>query len=150
MTSWSFTRTVQATPQTIFGVVSDPLRMSEAVPCSQSVEFLSEQQSGVGTRFRETRDMNGKPQVNDLEITELVDDERVRMVTDSHGAVWDSTFLIRPEGDQSSLTITMDARPHKLMPKIMIPIFKGMIGKGLEKDLASISAFCEQCSPDAR
>jgi hypothetical protein len=38
----------------------------------------------------------------------------------------------------------MDAKPHKLMPKMMIPMMKGVITKALEKDLDAVKTFCEK------
>ena len=58
--------------------------------------FLSEVRTGVGTRFRETRLMHGKERSTELEVTEYVENERVRMVADTDGTVWDSVFVVSP------------------------------------------------------
>jgi len=47
----------------------------KAVPGITSVEFLSETRSGVGTRFRETRVMNGREATVELEVTEFVEND---------------------------------------------------------------------------
>ena len=76
-------------------------------------EFLSDTHTGVGTRFRETRVMKGKEQPTELEITEYIENERVRMVADSHGTVWDTVFSVALYGDGTRLTMVMDARAYQ-------------------------------------
>ncbi len=66
------------------------------------------------------------------------------MVTDSHGAVWDSVFTVKRVDGHTELTLVMDARPHKFMQKMMIPIIKGMISKALEKDMDAVKTYCEK------
>ena len=88
--------------------------------------------------------MKGKEATTELEVTEFVENDRIRIMTDSHGAVWDSLFTVKPAEGHTELTLTMDAKPHKLMPKIMIPIMKGFITKGLEKDMDAVKAYCEK------
>ena len=70
--------------------------------------------------------------------------ERVRMVADSHGAIWDSTFQIIPQGDSTLLAMTMHAKSYKLMARIMNTLFRGMIAKAVERDMDFVKAYCEQ------
>ena len=88
--------------------------------------------------------MNGKEAMTELEVTEFVENDHVRMVTDSHGAVWDSAFTVKRVDGHTELTLVMDARPHKFMQKMMIPMIKGMISKALEKDMDAMKTYCEK------
>jgi len=82
--------------------------------------------------------------VSELEVTEQVENESARFVTDVGGTVWDTLFTFRPVGDKTELVIQLDARAYKLLPKIMIPlIVKGMVRKGMEKHIISLGAYCE-------
>ena len=38
----------------------------------------------------------------------------------------------------------MDARAHKLPPKLMNPLIKGMVQKAVEKDMDAVKAYCER------
>lgn len=140
------TRAINAPVSTVFHTVADAGSFSEAIPHIVKVEVTSEVTSGVGTRFRETRLMNGREATTELEITEYVENERIRIVTDSHGTVWDTVFTVRgrDNGTQTELTMVMDARPHKLSAKLMNPLIKGMVKKALEQDMDSVKSYCEK------
>ena len=144
MTRTTVNRTINATPAVIFKAVSDINNLPQTVPDIVKVEFLSEVKSGVGTRFRETRLMNGKEARTELEVTEYVENERIRMVADSHGTIWDSIFTVKSAGEHTELTVTMDAKAHKFLPKLMNPLMKGLYKKGLEKHMDAVKTYCEK------
>ena len=143
MTRIEVKRVIDAPISKVFQTVADIREFSKALPHVVDFEFLSDADSGVGTRFRETRDMKGKKMTTELEITEFVDDQCVRMVADSHGAVWDTLFQVNNESGQTELTMIMDAKPYQLMPKLMIPLTKGMIRKAVERDMDLVKNHCE-------
>jgi hypothetical protein len=58
--------------------------------------------------------------------------------------VWDTLFSVREERGQTELTMTMDAKAYQLMPKLMIPLTKGMIKKAVERDMDLVKAHCER------
>ncbi|MCI0691762.1 SRPBCC family protein [candidate division KSB1 bacterium] len=138
------TRTIKAPVEVVFKTVSDINQFSQAVPHIVKVEFLSDVKYGAGTRFRETRLMKGKEDTTELEVKEFVENDRIRMVADSHGTVWDSLFVVKPENGQTSLTLTMDAKTDKLIPKIINFMIGGMIKKAVEQDMDAVKTFCEK------
>ena len=86
MSRITVTRTVDAPIDLVFETGADERRFSQALPHIVKVEFLSDVKVGIGTRFRETRLMNGKETTTELEVAEFVENERVRLVaTDSQG-----------------------------------------------------------------
>ena len=143
MTRISVTREIAAPVDVVFDAITNIERLPETNPDVVRVEFLGEQRSGVGTRFRETRAMGKKQMDTDLEIVELVPGEHARMVTDSHGTIWDTTFYTRPSAAGTELEIRMDARPHKLLTKILTPVMKGVFRKGMEKHSGNFATYCE-------
>ena len=136
-------RSIEAPIDRVFNTVSDIRNFSEALPHVLRYEFLSDVHSGVGTRFRETRLMKGKEAVTELEVTEYVPNEHVRMVADSHGTAWDTLFSVKREAGHTTLTMTMDARSYKLLPKLLNRLFKGMIMKAVERDMDMVKEYCE-------
>ena len=144
MTQFTATRSINAPIELVFKTISDINNFSKSVPDIVKVEFLSDVKSGVGTRFRETRLMKGKEAMTELEVTEFVENDHVRYVTDSHGTVWDTVMSVKTVHGKTDLTMIMDAIPHKLMQKVMIPMIKGMISKALEKDMDSVKTYCEK------
>ena len=72
-------RTIDAPVERVFEVISDISNFSKAVPAIVRAEILSEVKSGKGTRFREFRRMGGKEVSAELEVTEFVANDRVRI-----------------------------------------------------------------------
>lgn len=150
MTRTELSRTVDAPVGAVFSVVADVSRFSEAVPHIEHVEFLSEARTGVGVRFRETRVMGNKKATTVLEVTECVPDERVRFVSDHGGTVWDTTFTVEPgaEGRGTRLGMVMEARPHKLVARLLAPLVKGLVAKAVAADLDAVKAYVEAREED--
>lgn len=136
-------RTIEAPLDVVFQTVSDVRNFSKAVPHITHIEFLTEQQVGAGTRFRETRAMNGREQAVELEVAEYVTDDRVRMISDAGGTIWDSLFTVSPEAGKVTLTMQMDIRPYKLLSKIMTPLIRSMVVKGVAADMDAVQTYCE-------
>ena len=138
------TRTIDAPVDQVFRTVSDIRNYSKAVPDIVTVEMLSDVTSGVGTRFRETRLMRGREATTELEVTECVENDRIRLLADSHGTVWDSEFSVREADGRTELRLVMDARPYELLPKLLNPLMKFFVKKGLEKDVDAVKTYCER------
>ncbi len=144
-------RSIKAPVARVFDTIAHIENFSKAVPHITDVEILSEQTSGVGTRFAETRVMRGRQATTTIEVTEYVENERIRMVSDEGGTVWDTVFTLSEErtsgGDTAStgtrLEMVMDARPYKLSAKLFNPLMKGIIRKAIKGDMDAIKAFCE-------
>ena len=143
MTKTIVTRQINAPIDVVFATISDIRNFSEALPHIVGYEILTDIQVGVGTRFRETRLMNRKEATTELEVTEFVENDHVRMVAESGGTVWDTVFAVRTVGDGTELTLTMDARAQGLMSKLVNPMIKGMIQKVIEGDLDIVKSHCE-------
>jgi hypothetical protein len=138
------TRSIRAPVDVVFRTIADIGQFSQAVPHIVKVEFLSAVRSGVGTRFRETRLMHGKEATTDLEVTEYMENERIRLVADSHGAVWDTLFTVKAAGEFTELTMAMESKPYRLLARIMNTLVRGMISKAVEQDMDAVKAFCEK------
>ena len=137
------TRLIKAPIEKVFQTLARIEEFSKAVPHITKVEFLTESHYGVGTRFRETRVMNGKDASTELEVTELVENEHVRMVSDAGGTIWDTVFRVKQKGDSVEMNMRMDAIPHNFPAKVICPMILGMVGNFVEKDMDSVKEFCE-------
>lgn len=140
-------RHIDAPPALVFETIASPERLPEVNPAVRKVEFLTEQRSGLGTRFRETRVMGGREAESEFEYTEHEAPERVRIVTDAGGAVWDTVMTVTPGAEGGAeLTLEMEDRPHKLMARLFIPLMRGTIDKGVTHDLDCLKAYCESAA----
>lgn len=145
MDTLSVQREIRAPVAVVFDTISDVRSFADAVPDVVKVEILSEVDSGVGTRFRETRVIQGKQATTELEVTELVENDRIRIVGEANGAEWDSVFTVRPSADGATeLTLTMEGRARTMAAKLMLPMIRGMIREALERDMDAVKAYCER------
>lgn len=136
-------REINATSDQVFQVISSPEGFQKAVDNIVKIEYLTEQQSGAGTRFRETRNMNGREAAVVLEIAECESPERVRMVSDEAGTIWDTAFSVSQNADQTVLQMAMEARPHHWLARLLTPALMPMISKAVEADLDHVKDYCE-------
>ena len=144
MANVTATRRIDAPADVVFRTVAHVEQFSEAVPHILRVEFLSEAKSGVGARFRETRMMMGSEASTELEVTEHVENERVRIVSEAGGALWDTVFTVVPDGEGTELKMVMDARPRTTSARMTLPLIIGAVRKAVEQDMDAVKSFCER------
>ncbi len=137
-------RIIDAPVERVFETVADIGNFSQAIDHITEVEFLSDQVVGVGTRFVETREMNGKPASTTLEVTEYVPNSHVRIVSDTHGTVWDTTFRVEGRGEKTVLTMSMTARPHTIAARVTNALFMGAVASAVEEDMDAVKRWCER------
>jgi uncharacterized protein YndB with AHSA1/START domain len=138
------TRMINAPIDMVFKSVSDINVFADVLPHIVEIEILSDIKSGLGTRFRETRLMKGKEATTVLEITELEPNSLVRMVADEGGTIWDTVMATSEEGGQTKLTMVMEARPHKIMSRLITPMIMGMVAKAVASDMDAVKEYCEK------
>ena len=144
MTRVSVTQDIAASPERVFARIADVEKLPERDADVLAGEVLSEVREGVGLRFRERR-RNGKGElVSELEVTEYAPPERIRFVTENHGTVWDTGFAVHRRGGGSQLVVTMNARPSRLLPKILNPLMKPLFASGIRKHVKALAADCER------
>ena len=145
MSRTSMSLTIAAAPEEVFSTVADISNYTKAVPQLVRVEFLTDRKVGVGTRFRETRLMRGREATTELEVTEYVVNERVRFVSDAGGTVWDTVFTVSPAGDGGGtrLDMVMNARPYRIMSRLIVPLMKGVVAKAIGADMDALKAYLE-------
>ena len=141
-------RSIAAPLDFVFRTVSEIENFSKALPKIAKVEFVSETRSGVGTRFRETRVMGKRQATTTLEVVECVPNDRIRLIADEMGTVWDSTFHVREREGMTILRLTMEARPRKWTSRVFLSLIRGMIVNALEDDMDAVKVWCERRSDE--
>jgi len=107
----STSRTIVSPFENVVGTWATVEEFATAIPNITKVELLSDKKQGQGTRFRETRLMNGKEANNALEITEFVENRLVRSVSEAGGTIWDTIFQVEKSENQTEMSKSMDASP---------------------------------------
>ena len=136
-------RLIKAPPDRVFQMIADIEQFEKINPKIKKIEFLSETHTGVGTRFKETRDMRGRDATTTLEITEYEPPSLVRLVSDEGGTIWDTVFTVTPVGDASLLKMQMGVKPYKLSAKVFTPLIMRMVKNAIEVDMDGIRTRCE-------
>lgn len=143
MSTTTVRRTIDAPVDFVFSTVAEIDNYSKAIPHIVNVEFLSDVKKGVGSRFRETRLMMGREASTVLEVTEYVENERVRLVSDEGGTIWDSVFTVKPVDGGTELSLVMYANPYTFKSKFLVPIMQLVVRTGLIKDMDAVKEYCE-------
>ena len=136
-------RHINAPVAKVFDAVAHIGKFKEIAPHISKVEILSDVEKGVGLKFRETRVMNGREAATVLDCTEYVENERVRMVADQGGVIWDTLMTTVPKGEGTELAMEMEARPYKFMSRLITPLIMGTVSKAVEADIDVIADYCE-------
>ena len=90
--------------------------------------------------------MNGRENTMEFDVTESIPNERVRIVNETHGTVWDSVFRVAPSNGHAVLTMRMETRSRRLHQKLLMPLIMLVIRKAVEKDMDAVQAYCEKVS----
>jgi len=144
MITTKITKRIDAPLELVFQTIADIRNFSKAVTHIVNVEFLTSKQTGIGTKFRETRLMNGKEASTILEVTEYEENKRIRMVSDTHGTIWDSLFVVETDGNCTVIYFQMEATTKNWFKNLLNVLFKGIIAKAIEKDMDAVKEYCEK------
>ena len=85
MATLSIACTIHAPTALVFKTAADPTHFAQAISGVTKIEFLSLTKCGLGTRFRQSRVLNGKEMTLDFDVTDYAENERVRIVNEIHG-----------------------------------------------------------------
>lgn len=127
---------IARSPKEVFDFITDSTNAAKVVPSVQSMTKLTEGSIGVGTRYRETRLMNGREAHAELEIIEFQPHHAYAMknVTEGIETVYRYTFKPEKDGTRIDLVCELNASGvRKLMLPMVAFILKKEDGKHLEK-----------------
>ena len=139
--------TIAADPDRVYEAIIAIERLPETSPDTVSVEFLGEQRSGPGTRFRETRQMGKNTRDFDLELTECDASARTaRFVAETDGTVWDTRMEGAEEGSGSRVQFTMEAHTPSWLKSFLFGLMRGVFRNAMNKQVVALKAHCEAAS----
>lgn len=140
-------RHFQAPIDIVFKRLTDFADAPRVVRGIQSLELLTPDPVGEGTRFRETRVMFGREATEELEVTRWQPPRLYTVSTNSHGAQYHSTFTLEesPSGG-TDVHLEFEAIPQTLAAKVMSVVMRPMMGKVVQecaKDLDDMATAAE-------
>lgn len=143
MSKATSSRIINAPLETVFDVVAHVENFPKAVPEITHVEVLTEIKNGTGTRFRETRDIEGRIVSNDIDVTDYKLNTFARTVFESNDIIWDSIFEVAMQAEGTLLTLEMEAKPQSEAAKAALTPIMDMISAHVETDMDAIKTYCE-------
>ena len=143
MAQHTVSQTIKAPSDRVFGVVAGIEAYPEVFPSVTKVDFISDQRSGVGTRFSETRLGSGRDGTSEVEVVEYAQGDHIRLQDDHLGSTWDTTYTVQDQDGSTQLTLAVQAEPRKLMAKLTMALGMSGYRKNMEKHVAAIKAHCE-------
>lgn len=142
--------TVNASPETVWSVVTDIAARADVLHSVKKVEPPSDDGYAVGTTWREDRDIFGHHGTEELHVTEcdgMHAVEETRLRHDTIRTVW-RVSPFRDGGAKLLCTVTADMRERNAMERL-VWAFLGELGyqrtrRLVRRDLADIAAEAER------
>lgn len=140
---------VNASPKTLWAIISDIEHATERISGIEKVEVLEKPESGLaGLKWRETRSMFGKQAVETMWITEAEENHYYQTRAENHGMVYISRMFITKENGQTFVGMSFEGKPQtfgaRIMGALMMPFFKKATKKALLQDLQDIKKAAEK------
>ena len=136
----------EAPPERVFARFTDIEHGPAHVSGIKKLEMLTTSGVGLGTRWRETREVLGRLDSAEMEITAF---ERNRMYTITHhkaGLRIDTTFWFEPVGTGTKVTVEFELDAGGVPPGLLAPLGWAIAGKVeyvLSHDLADFKRSIE-------
>ena len=146
MSAITITKHVKAERSAVFQAFVDIEHAADRIDAIKAIEIVSEQKSGLGMRWRETRTMFGKETTEEMEISEFTENQSYSVVGVSCGTEILSRFTFEDADGDTQVTFTIDAKPLTIFAKLMSPLcmfMTGPIKKAIEGDMNAIKDFVE-------
>lgn len=141
MATVTVTEQIAAPTDTVFASFTDIDRVSRYVSGIKALEMLTPGDFRLGTRWRETREVLGRLDTAEMEVTSY---EKPRAYTITHykgGARIDTKFSFVPFGTGTKVTIAFELDNQGLPPGLLTPVGWAIAGKVrdvLTQDLADL------------
>jgi uncharacterized protein YndB with AHSA1/START domain len=128
MAGFNLNEWISRSPKEVFDFITSSDNAPKVVQSVKSMVKLTEGPVRVGTRYRETRLMNGKEAHAELEVVEYEPDQKyaMRNVTEGIETVYRYTF--HPEADGTRVDLVCEVKAGGLK-KLMLPMVVSLLKK---------------------
>ena len=142
MAGFNLNEWISRSPKEVFDFITSSDNAPKVVQSVKSMVKLTEGPVRVGTRYRETRLMNGKEAHAELEVVEYEPDQKyaMRNVTEGIETVYRYTFHPQAEGTRVDLICEVRAGGLK---KLMLPMVASVLKKEDGDHLQSLKKVLE-------
>ena len=128
MTGFNMSEWIACPPKEVFDFIAASENAPKIVQSVTSMVKLTEGPPRVGTRYRETRLMNGKEQQAELEIVEFEPTRKYAMQNVTSGIETVYRYNIQPERDGTHIDLVCEVKA-KGIKKLMLPLVASILKK---------------------
>jgi uncharacterized protein YndB with AHSA1/START domain len=148
MAQFSMTKRIDAPLETVFEAAIDLERAAEHIRGIEKIELVTTLPVRVGTRWRETRKVMGRQDMQTLEVTAFNPPHSYTVGCDSCGSYFETTFRFEPAaGNSTDVMLDVRCEARSLLARLLSPIGNLMFGRVmrncLDDDLDDIRRVAE-------
>ncbi|MEM1060927.1 MAG: SRPBCC family protein [Planctomycetota bacterium] len=146
MISLTHTAEIAADRDAVFAAVTDLDRVADFVPAVEKIERLTDGPVGVGTRFRETRQVFGRSATEEFTVVACEPPRTYAVAALSCGARYETTFTFAdagPDTAATTLTVRTVIRPETWGARLASPLAwltGGAMKRAIAADVEAIAA----------
>lgn len=135
---------VAAPLEFVFAVLLDRDQWVQALRGRNTVQLLTSQEYGVGTRYEVARGLNGQRLKFQMEIVSVADNRSIRYHLNPQGSEWELAFAVRPHGADCELLMVAEPYQPGCLGGLVLRLFRSQIRAFLQHDLDSLQRYCER------
>lgn len=139
---------VSAPPQTVAAAIADIDEYGLWMPNLVRIERLTEENFGVGTRWRETRRMFGREATEEFEVRVWEPGERLELFVDgrkgsSRRGEFRFVYTFAGDGDSTELSLDASIDNMGLLGNLLGKLMVKPLVKAVERDHAALKSYVE-------
>jgi carbon monoxide dehydrogenase subunit G len=142
MNGFQFTEHITRSPQDVFEVLSNPARATEFLDSITESRKITDGPIAVGTRFFETRVVNGKEASAELVVSAYEPPTHVGISAEAEGIKVEYHYRLSPEGGGTRVNWTCELEASGLR-KMMLPMVAAIMKKEDGDHLQKLKAYLE-------
>ena len=146
MTPITVTDILAAPVEDVFKAFTDLEHQAGRVSGIKGIEVLTTGGFRLGTRWRETREVLGRIDDAEMEVTQFAQNAGYTITHEKAGVRIDTVFAFTPAGDGTKVSITFSLENQGLPPGLLTPVSWAIAGKVKEilvKDLTDMKKAIE-------
>jgi uncharacterized membrane protein len=126
-----------------FAIFSDFQNLPGILNQAQIIRFLSEQKTGLGTKWEQTPIDSEHNNINIHEVVEFTPEKSLSITSLDQISKESFHFTFTPQGDRTLVTFKLDAKGTTFLAKLAAPLLKGMIKDNMTQDLQRMKEHIE-------
>jgi carbon monoxide dehydrogenase subunit G len=143
MAGFSATEWIAASSEVVFAFMQDVQHFPEVITSVVRAEKLTDGPVGLGTRFRETRKVNGREVSAEIEVTTYEPPRRYSATSTQSGITATYHYTLTPEAGGTRIDLQADVSASGLK-KLLLPVVVRFMKKEDEDHLQQLKAAVER------